>query len=356
MKKLVGVFLSMLLSVSALTCAAAEHGSGALHGSPFGIEGERTENGLTVRAAPQASLIKAEECDFLGILYLELENEEIDIKDAAALREAFSGHPGRIKRCSGMELNLPLDKNMTVIAAPFYRINREPYYLDRLTLGEYSARPWVFRNDGAAEDYAAPDTAEYYDSVGAEIGPKYGGTWDSVTLCYDLDYDLTVPAGEEVTPFIGMYDGDGGLIGVQSPFYRTETPVGGGEKAWLHLSYADNMTVCKSPEPVHCFRAYVWDRNLRPIAASPMTSAAEAELSVGFTEAGADVAVTQKDIRSAVIYGPSKHIFGGCRYLKTLESRDISGNGAVTLNEKGRYLAVLTDFRGVEYKRVIDNF
>ena len=248
---------------------------------------------------------------------------------------------------------------MTVIAAPFYRVNREPYYGERLQLGHHLKEPWVFKNYEGAEDYVAPDAEECYDPIGAEINVEYDYTWNSdegQVICYDLDYDLTIPAMEGITPFIGMYGSDGGFIKVDSPYCRTETAIDGGEKLWLHLLPTDNAAVCTSVEPVDYFRAYVWDDGLRPIAASPMTATTEAEMSVEITDAGADVTIMQKDIQSAVIYGPSKHIFGGSRYLKTLESRDIDVEDTVVLEEKGRYLTVLTDSRGVEYKRIIDNF
>lgn len=359
MKKLLSVLLFMFMTTLVLPCIAAENGTGALHDTPFGIKGKQTDEGFVIQAVAQASLITAEECDFLGILYLELNNEEIDIKDIAALRNAFSIYPDRIKTCYDMELCLPWEQNMTVIAAPFYRVNREPYYRERLQLGHHAKSPWVFRNDEGVEDYVAPNTEECYDSIGAEINVEYDGIWNSNKgqfICYDLDYDLTIPAVDSVTPFIGMYGSDGGLIKVDSPFYRTKTPIDGGDKLWLHLLSTDNPAVCKSVESVDYFRAYVWDENLRPIAASPMTAVSEAELSVKFTEANAEIIITQENVHSAVIYGPSKHIFGGSRYLRTLESHDITEDKAVTLAEKGRYLVVLTDSRGVEYKRIIDNF
>ena len=89
MKKLLSVFLSVFLSVTVLPCSAEEHGTGALHDTPFGIKGEQTEDRFVIRAVEQASLIKAEECDFLGILYLEFNNEEIDIEDSGRFFQAI---------------------------------------------------------------------------------------------------------------------------------------------------------------------------------------------------------------------------------------------------------------------------
>ena len=367
-KKAIAAILCILMLLP--MSAEAAHGTGALNPYPFRVSGRQDEDGnviLTVNNQSACNSYPVEESEFLYIAYIEMElnygygySEDefgyIGEYGMNALRRSFMEHPERVKCLYERENVIPCHENKTIIAMIFFKHDGKIY---KTNSGTY-IKP--VRVTGFDEDYVPEDSAPYREVYGAEADLSiYREDWTSGNIKYDeyeMRYDITAPAEEESLIYLALYNDEGRLIDCadiyrNSKEHRTEM----GDKLWLHRNEDDRglLSVPNLYKAAY-YRVFVWDENLSPIAAGRLTAIAPPEFSTEKTDEGTVLTVTQEDVQSAVIYGPASHPFGGSRYLRSLESVDITEEKTAVLAENGYYLVVLTDSEGVEYKRNIDTF
>ncbi len=341
-KKLAAVILCL---ASMLAAAATARADGVVFGYPFVPKFSRDEEGrviLKVKEQSGCRVHSVEESEFLYMVYIESDfsycSDVTSGTDQGKLMRYMYSHPDKIKCLYERENIIPCDKNKIITAALFFRHNGEIYMTS-------TPEGFDFTKITGFPDDLAQDNTGYQDTEGMELRVTDPNSYNA-----KVEYDFTYPA--DARAYTAFYDNEGQLAGIFDPSdNRAElTSAEGVSRLWMHRTLNLGWT-----DYAYC-RAFAWDGDLKPKAASSMTAFEQAGISVEETSGGLALTITQEDVGAASIYGPSVHQLGSDKYLKTLRRRDITGQKTLTLTEKGRYLAVLTSSNGVEYKRIIDNY
>ncbi len=182
---------------------------------------------------------------------------------------------------------------------------------------------------------------EYYDNDGAEVSVrKDGGV---------LYAEIDCTADKEGKLYAALYDEDGAMLEVREVSGEVEKSAV-GEK----VRFCGTVEFAESGADY--VKLYTWDNGLAPLLKAESAAADEAEITLTEVDGAAEIEESG-EYEDMKIYGPLlaySEETENVRYFKECEKEITAEDGKITLENKGRYMVVCTDKRGVEHRRFID--